>query len=420
MKKTLILLLLTISFNNFAKEQLLDEIVAIVEEDVILRSELDRAVNNVVQQFQARQAQLPPTSVLEKQVLEKLINMEIQVQKADQAGVRVSEAEVDQALSQIASQNQLTLQQMQMAIENDGMSFAEFRNDMLKELKSEKIRNGLAEQEVKVSEHEVDLFLADNQLNQGEVQLGHILIGLSADADETTLNLAKQKVDQVLAEIESGEDFNSLAIKYSDGQRALDGGDLGWKPANELPTLFSEQIKLMKVGENTKPIRSASGFHIIKLIAKREQSKKVITEYHARHIMVENSELMTPQQGMEVINEIYTRLQNGEDFAKIAEEKSDDVNSAALGGDLGWFQLLTYGQRFGDVLSALDDSQMSSPFQTQAGWHIIQRLGMRDSDVTEEFKRLQATQSIKTRKMNEEIESWIREIRGEAFVDIKI
>ena len=292
MKKILILLLLSISFNNFAKEELLDEIVAIVEEDVILRSELDRAVNNIVQQFQARQAQLPPTSVLEKQVLEKLINMEIQVQKADQAGVRISEAEVDQALSQIASQNQLTLQQMQMAIENDGMSFADFRYDMMKELKSEKIRNGLAEQEVSVSEHEIDLFLADNQLNQAEVQLGHILVGLSADADEATLKQATKKVDQILAEVESGNDFSSLAIKYSDGQRALDGGDLGWKPANELPTLFSEQIKLMEVGEHTRPIRSASGFHIIKLIDKREQSKKMITEYNARHIMIQNSELI--------------------------------------------------------------------------------------------------------------------------------
>jgi len=421
MKKLLIFSLLFLhNINSVAKEQLLDEIVAIVEDGVILRSELDRAVNNIVQQFKSRESQLPPKSVLDKQVLERLIVQEIQLQKADQAGVRISEAEVDTALSNVASQNKLTLQQMQMAIENDGLSFADFRNDMRKELKVEKIRNGLAQQNVNVSEQEIDLFLADNTLSQSEVRLGHILIAIEKGASADEIKAAQDKVNKIYASLENGEVFSSLATQFSDGQKALEGGDLGWRASNELPTLFSDQIKSMKIGEYTHPIRSENGFHIIRLTDQREQSKKLITQYHARHIMIMNSELVTPSQGMEIANVIHKRILEGEDFATLAEEKSDDVNSAALGGDLGWFQLNEFGQRFGNVLKELDENEISSPFQTQVGWHIVQKLGVRENDITDDIKRAKAKQAINARKMNEEIESWIREIRGEAFIDVRL
>jgi peptidyl-prolyl cis-trans isomerase SurA len=421
MKKLLILSLLFI-FNAQTKaaQEELDGIVAIVEDGVILRSELDRAVNNIVQQFQARGSQLPPRTELEKQVLERLITTELQLQKADAAGVKVSEAEVDRALSQIAAQNKLSLEQMQRALENDGMSFAEFRADMRKDLKTEKIRNGLANQEVKVSEHEIDLFLADNQLSQSEVRLRHILIPVDAKADQKTVEKAKEKAEKLYQDLKDGKNFADMATIYSAGQNAKDGGDLGWRSTNELPTLFADQIKAMKVGEFTHPVRSASGFHIIKLTDKRQQTKKMITQYHARHIMIENSELVTPAQGLEIIKGIYDRIQKGEDFAKLAEEYSDDPNSAALGGDLGWFQINDFGQRFGNVLKNLADNEISSPFQTSAGWHIVQKLGQRESDITEKLKRERAKQAIHTRKMNEEIERWLREIRGEAFIDIRL
>lgn len=421
MKKLLVLsVLFLVNCPIKANEELLDEIVAIVEEGVILRSELDRAVNNIIQQLKARGTQLPPKSVLDQQVLERLITTELQIQKADSAGVRISEAEIDQSLSEIASQNNLTLEQMQQALENDGISFADFRSDMRNDLKTEKIRNGLARQNVKVSEHEIDLFLADNQLSQTEVRLGHILIAVDSKADKKTVQESKAKIDKIYQDLEKGKDFASLATIYSSGQKAKDGGDLGWRSSNELPTLFSDQIKAMKVGEFTHPVRSASGFHIIRLSDKREQTKKMITQFHARHIMIENSELITPAQGMEIINNLNEQLQNGGDFAKLAEEHSDDINSAALGGDLGWFQINEFGQRFGNVLKALDDNEMSSPFQTQVGWHIVQKLGQRENDITDDLKRAQAQKSIHTKKMNEEIESWLSEIRGEAFIDIRI
>ena len=425
MKKLSILLILIlqgtlVNSQVQAQEQLLDEVVAVVEEGVILRSELDRAVTNIVAQFNSNGTQLPPKSVLDKQVLERLIVIELQLQKADQAGVRVSEADVDAALSQVANKNNLNLQQMQMAIENDGMSFADFRNDMRKELKTEKIRNGLANQKVTVSEHEIELFLADNNLSHSEVRLGHILIGLDSKADPATVKLAEEKAATAYKKLENGETFSVLATKISDGQKALEGGDLGWRATNELPTLFSDQIKSMAIGEFTHPIRSISGFHIIRLSDKRKQTKKMITQYNAKHIMILNSELMTPAQGMDVINEIYKSIQNGEDFAKIAEEKSDDVNSAPLGGDLGWFQLNDYGKNIGDVLVGLVDGEVSSPFQSQSGWHIIKKTGQRENDVTEDLKRAQAKQTIRTRKLGEEVENWIRDIRAEAFIDIRL
>ncbi|MCF6288636.1 MAG: peptidylprolyl isomerase [Proteobacteria bacterium] len=421
MKKLLLLSLLFIQNSTvWAQEELLDEIVAIVEEGVILRSELDRAVENIIQQVKSREGQLPAKSVLDKQVLDRLVLQELQIQKADHAGVRISEPEVDAALTQVAQQNNITLQQMQMAIENDGLNFAEFRNDMRKELTAEKARNGFASQEVKVSEQDIDLFIADNKLSQTEVRLGHILVAIDADASPEMVTEAKNKVEKIYQDLQQGVDFATAATTFSDGQQALEGGDLGWRASNELPTLFSDQIKAMQTGEITNPVRSASGFHIIKLTDQREQAKKMITQYHARHILIQNSELVTPAQGMDTINEINNELQNGADFAELAEEKSDDIASAPLGGDLGWFQLNDFGERFAEVIQSLSDQDVSSPFQTSAGWHIMQRLGQRESDVTDKYKRAQAKRAIHARKMNEQIESWLTEIRGEAFIDIRI
>jgi len=423
MKKLVILfifILQGINGNMNAKAELLEEIVAIVEEGIILRSDLDKAVNNIITQFKLNGTPLPSKSVLDKQVLERLIVVELQMQKADQAGVRISDAEVDTALSQVASKNNLNLQQMQMAIENDGLSFAEFRADMRKELKTERIRNGLANQNVKISEHEIDLFLADNEMSTDEVRLGHILISLDAQAKKEQVDNAKSKINKVYDLLVAGDDFGKTATQFSGGQKALEGGDLGWRVSNELPTLFSDQIKSMKVGEYTHPIRSASGFHIIKLSDRREQTTKMITQYNARHIMIMNTELMTVTEGEGIINDISSKLKEGEDFETLAEKKSDDVSSAPLGGDLGWFQLYDYGQKLGDVLKELDDNEISNPFQTSAGWHIVQRIAKRENDISNDLKRAQAKDTIHARKMNEEIETWIRDIRAEAFIDIKI
>lgn len=424
MKRLILLLMLAgISWlpdTSLAEEQLLDEIVAVVDDDVILRSELNRTLTNIIKQFDARGVQLPPRSVLERQVLERMILQSLQVQKARQAGVRVSEAELNAAIEQIAAQNGLTVAQMRAAIEADGQRFADFREDIRREMLSERISRGWAESQAKVSEEDIDLFLAANNLNQGEVKLRHILISVPQNANTEQVEAARKKAEETYRKLVDGEDFASLATQVSAGQKALEGGDLGWRPVNQLPQLFADQLAAMQVGEFTHPVRSPSGFHIIKLEGKRDSKQKMIDEVKAQHIMVRTSELVTPEDGMRIIDEVYEKLKNGEDFAELAEKYSDDHASAPLGGDMGWFQPRQYGERFAKALESLQVGEFSRPFQTQAGWHIVKLNGKRQSDVTEELKRQQAREALLQRKIAEEREAWLRQIRGEAFVDIRL
>lgn len=401
-------------------EQLLDEIVAVVDDDVITRSELDRATQSIAKQIEAGGNQLPPKSVLESQVLERMIIQQVQVARAEQIGIRVSDAEVDAALNNIARQNGLSLADMKAAIEKDGFSFADFRQDMKRDLQTERVRYAYSNSQVKVSDHEIDLFLADNQLDQGEAELQHILIAVDTDSNTESVQKAKQKAEQIRQQIVDGENFSVLASQFSDGQKALDGGRLGWRPINQLPPVFAEQVKTMSVGEVSQPIRSASGFHLLKVLDKRSQTEKKVEQYHAAHIMVATNAVVRPKQGMEIINNLYDKLQQGEDFAKLAEQNSDDHSSAPLGGDMGWFQPAQYGGRIAEVLKGLKTNEVSQPFQTEAGWHIMKMLGKREADITDEYKRQQAEQAIKKRKSQEVIEAWIRELRGEAFVDIRL
>ena len=420
MKKIIILLLSCQILTAQSQQILLDEIVAVVDENVIMRSELDRSVASITKQFQASGNQLPPQDILQKQVLERLIIQDIQVQRANLAGVRVSDAELESALARIGQQNNITLDQMRQTIEQDGFSFESFREDMRKEMLAERVRYGYANSQVKVSEHEIDLFLADNELDQGEVEVNHILISTPQEAGPEDIQKAKQKADAVYEQLQQGESFAVLAARNSDGQNALEGGKLGWRPINQLPTLFSDQLKVMNIGETTRPIRSPSGYHILQLTDKRDESAKLVKQYNALHLMIETNPVITPKEGMQIANDLHQQIADGADFAELAEEHSDDHASAPLGGDMGWFEQNAYGERFGNVVANLSDDELSRPFQTEAGWHIIKRIGSRETDVSEEFQRNQASRAIRERKIQEKMESWVRQIRGEAFVDVRL
>jgi len=401
-------------------QQLLDEIVAVVDDNVIMRSELDRSVVSIKKQIEASGNQIPPADILNSQVLERLIVQEIQIGRAELAGIKVSDGDVDAALSSIASQNNVTIQQMQQAVEQDGFSFADFRRDMKRDMQAERVRYAYANSNVKISEHEIDLFLADNELDQGEVELQHILIATSSDNDASATEAASKKANDLYDKISADENFAVLATQFSDGQKALEGGRLGWRPINQLPPLFSDQVKLMSPGEVTRPIRSPSGFHILKLLDQKNETVKTVDQYNMLHIMVETNEVVSAKDGMTLATGFYEKIQAGEDFSQLAEEHSDDHSSAPLGGDMGWFEINKFGPRIAAVLQSLDLNETSEPFQTEAGWHIIKFLGKKEADVTEELKRTQASSAIRERKVQELIESWIREIRGESFVDIRI
>lgn len=401
-------------------DQFLDEIVAVVDDSVIMRSELERSAESIKKQIEATGNPLPPDDILNKQVLEKLIVQKVQLQRAEQVGIRVSDAEVDAALTNIARQNGISLSEMRATIERDGFNFSDFRDDMRKDMITERVRYAYANSTVKVSDHEIDLFLADNELDQGEVNIQHILIAIPEGADETTVEAKRAVVNDLRQQLLDGTDFTVIATQHSDGQKALEGGRLGWRPVNQLPPIFAEEAKSMAVGDITRPLRSASGFHLIKLVDKRDKTTKMVDQYKVQHLMVASDEIVSAKDGMAIINGFYQQLQDGADFANLAEEHSDDFNSAPLGGDMGWRASSELGPRMGQIVENLDLNEMSSPFQTDAGWHIVKLLDKKQADVTNEYKRQQAEQAIQQRKMQQIMETWVREIRGEAFVDIRL
>jgi len=408
------------SLSTSSKTQSLDSIVALVDDDVILRSELDLAVNGIVERIRANGDAMPPQNLLERQVLERLILREIQVQRALQTGIRVSDADIDQALVNLSQQNNITVQQLRQVIENDGEDFAEFRRNIGEELLTERLRQRIVNSMAPVSDTEVDILLASEDLSGGEYNISHILIALPEGATPSQIEEMGEKANDIHRRLEEGLDFASAAISYSDSQEALEGGLVGWRDLNSIPTFFADAIRDLKPGEFTKPIRSPAGFHLVKVNDYREQRQVMVKEYHARHIMIKVNELVTPRAAMERITEIKGRLNNNEDFADLAKEYSDDPTSANLGGDMGWFPPEAYGERVAQTLNSLKEGEISEPFQSPGGWHIIQLQGVRESDRTEEAIREEAREKIRQQKAEAEIDRTLRQFRDEAFVEIRL
>jgi len=400
--------------------QPLDSIVALVDDDVILRSELDLAVKGIVERIRASGDSMPPQDLLERQVLERLIMRELQVQRALQTGIRVSDADIDQALVNLSQQNNITVQQLRQVIENDGEDFAEFRRNIGEELLTERLRQRIVNSMAPISDTEVEILLASEDLSGGEYNISHILISLPEGATPQQIEETQAKANDIHRRLEEGLDFASAAISYSDGQEALEGGEVGWRDLNSIPAFFADAIRDLKPGDFSQPIRSPAGFHIVKVNDYREQRQVMVKEYHARHIMVEVNELVTPRAAMDRITEIKQRLDNNEDFAELAKEYSDDPTSANLGGDMGWFPPEAYGERVAQTLQSLKQGEISEPFQSPGGWHIIQLEGVRESDRTEDAIREEAREKIRRQKAELEIDRTLRQFRDEAFVEIRL
>ncbi|MGA9573012.1 MAG: peptidylprolyl isomerase [Lysobacterales bacterium] len=402
-----------------ADEQI-DSIVALVDDDVILRSELDIAIKGIVDRIRQQGGELPPQNLLEKQVLERLIVRRLQLLRAYQTGIRISDSDIDQSLMMLADQNKLSLMQLRQLIEADGEDFAEFRQNIGEEMMTERLRQRVVNSMDPITETEIDILLASESFNTGEYNISHILIGLKEGATPQMIAEQEAKANNIYQQLQEGLDFASAAISYSDSQEALEGGLVGWRDLNSVPVAFSDAIKNLRAGQFTVPIRSPAGFHIIKVNDYRERSQVMATEYHARHIMIETNDLVSPRQAMERIREIRTELVDGADFAELAKENSDDVSSANLGGDMGWFVPQAYGERMEQTLAAMQDGEISEPFQTETGWHIIERLGKREKDVTVESIRNAARNNLQQQKMDIELEKFLQEMRDEAFVEIRL
>ena len=398
-----------------------DGIVAVVDDDVILRSELDRAVANIRTQFADRSDQLPPPDVLQKQVLERLILMRLQLQRAESAGVRIGDLELEQAISRIAQQNKITIEQMRAQLAAEGSSYDEFRQQLREELTAQRMRQQISQSRVNVSDTEIDIALASESMKKGEVHIGVILVALPDGADAEQIGKAKTKVDGIKSLIDRGEmEFSAAAIRYSDHQTALEGGDLGWRSYDEIPPLFANLVQGMSPGEVSQPVRGPSGFTLIKLLETRDQSSKSVTEYNARGILVQTNEVVDAEQAKAKADALHARLVAGEDFAELARKESEDAITRNQGGDMGWFQLNAWGSAVAQNISALKDGEISQPFQSDVGWHIVQRLGMREQDVTEQTRRNAVRETIARRKADEEFDRFLRQLRAEAYVDNRL
>lgn len=399
----------------------IDRIVAVVEDDVILQSELNAAVAAIQQQYANQPGQLPPIDVLRRQVLDRLILMKLQLQRADDQGIRVSDADVDQAVQAVAAQNKMTPDQLRAAVEQTGMSYAAYRQQLHDQLVVQKLHENVVHSSVSVTDSEINNLLNSPSYKAGEVHLAHIQISIPGGASAADIQAAQKKAEQALAAIKGGMPFKAAAIRFSDAPDALDGGDLGWRRLDEVPPAFVDTINSLKPGEVSGILHGPTGFHIIQLIDQRAQSKQMVTEFHARQILIRPSELLSPTQAQQKAQDIYNRIVNKhEDFAKLAKQYSNDDTTANNGGDMGWFQQGDWGTLIGQKVAELKDNEVSQPFQSEAGWHILQRLGTRNSDMTTEFARNQARQAIGNRKADQAYDDFLRDLRSSSYVKILV
>jgi len=399
--------------------QPLEGIAAIVDEDVILQSELDRAVANILAQYAGRPEQLPPRPILERQVLERLVLMKLQTARAQGSGVRVSDQDVNRALQAIAEQNNMSAEGLRQQLALDGMSLDDFRASLHDELLVQQLRQRFAQSRIVVTDAEVETALTNQQANV-QYQLAHILVALPEGATPEQIGIGQQKIDGIKGLIDRGEmDFSAAAVRYSDSPNALEGGDLGWRSLDEIPPAFAQSIRDLQPGQMIGPIRGPSGFQLLRLVGKRDGSglSQQLTQYHARHILIRSGD--NDAEARARIDTLRARIVGGADFAEVARASSDDTTSKSDGGDLGWFAGDEFGPEFGQQIVALSDGDISAPFKTQAGWHIVQRQGARQVDANDDTRRAQVREMIGQRKLEDEWERYLREMRGEAYVSIR-
>jgi peptidyl-prolyl cis-trans isomerase SurA len=403
-----------------ASLQPINRIVAIVDENVVLQSELDRQVAALTKQYANSPQQLPPRDVLERQLLDRLILEKLQIARAESTGVKVPDAEIDQAMMQIAKQNNLDVSQLRGAVERQGLDYDAFRKNVRDQLIVQHLRQRVAQSRAHISDAEVDSLLKNGNLNKAQLHLGYIVITVPDGATPEQVDVARAKADDVKKQIDDGMDFSAAAIRYSNAQNALQGGDLGWRSVNELPQALVDIADKMSEGQVSPPIRGPNGFHIIKLLGKRDASSQMVTEYHARHILIKVTELTPNEQAEKKIAAIRARILAGEDFEKAAKEASEDTQTARLGGDLGWFSGDAYGPHVREQLQKLGKGEISQPFHTEAGWDILQLVDTRNTDKSGEMQRDQAKNMLFQRKAEDEYESFLRQIRSEAYVEIRL
>ena len=411
--------LLTVG-NAQSATEVLDQVVAIVDDDIVMASELRERIAAVNESIAARGIEAPPEDQLIRETLDRLILENIQLQKGQRVGVRISDAQLNSAMQRIAAQNRMTLDQFRQALEQQGQSYGAMREQVRREMIIQRVQGGNVNQRIQITEQEVDNFLATEEgqkMAQPEYHIVHALLAIPPDASAAAVAAAEAHVEKLAKRIRNGESFEAV-VSSSTGQYTFSGGDLGWRKLDDLPSLFSGVAPGLAAGETADPIRSDSGYHLVYMAEKRG-GEQVVAQTEARHILIKPSEIMTDEQARELVVELRARAESGEAFGDLAREYSEDIGSAAEGGDLGWTSPGQMVPEFDKAMAATEVGQISEPVKTQFGWHIIQVEGRRQQDMTSEAIRAQAMNYLHDRKYQEELDAWLRQIRDEAFVDIK-
>lgn len=405
--------------------QMLDGVAAIVNEGVVLKSELERSTAMIVERFRNDGIQLPPEDILQDQVLERLIVEEIQMQRADRIGLQVSDQMLNQAIAQLASQNNIPFEDLPDFLRQQGVDYGEYRHDMRRQMTLEQLRRIEVTQRITVAPREIDQCLAeleDNVVIESEYDLSHILISIPESASSEQIAEAEQEAMEVYRQLQEGADFSAMAVRHSDSQTSLEGGNLGWLKGDQLPTMFSDVVGELEQGEVSEPIRAVSGFHLVRVNDFRGANKRSqIEQMKVRHILITTNEIIDDQTAEQRLSEAAEQIRAGTaDFGELAQLMSDDPGSADEGGDMGWTGPGTFVPEFESVANGMELGVVSDPFRSRFGWHILEVTDRRTYDNTEDLKRDGCAQRVRNSKLANESELWVRRIRDEAYVDKRI
>lgn len=421
--KTLCFSLLCVTGLSYAAtEQPLDRIAAIVDDGIIMQSQLEKRLQEVRKNISNRNTELPPTDVLKQQVLDRMILDELQLQIGERSGIRIADDELNESIASLAERNQTTVANFLSMLRQDGLSETDVREQIRNEIIINRVRQYRVAERVQVTEQEVKNFLNSTlgkmQLAE-DYRLANILIPLSDSPSAEEIAEVEKKVELVQKRLQDGVDFHQLAMSYSASENALDGGDMGWRKAGQLPPPFDGMVSQMSIGDVTEPLRTAGGIIILKLLDKQGTDNSMRDEVHVRHILLKPSEIRSPAATQQLAQRLYERISGGEDFAQLAKQYSEDPGSALHGGDLNWTNPQNLVPAFRSVMENSPIGQLSKPFESQFGWHILQVLDRRITDSSKELREQQALNLIHNRKYEEELQVWLREIRDEAYVEIK-
>jgi peptidyl-prolyl cis-trans isomerase SurA len=411
-----------ISTSIKANVALLDRVVAIVNDDIVLLSELNQRTASVYSSIKNSGTQAPAEEILKKQVLERLISERLQLNMGINAGVRISDQEIDQTVSRLAASNNLSLKEYVKQVHASGSSMTALRQDIANEMIMTQVQQGIVMRGIHISEQELNNFLNSEEgklMTSPDIKLGQILISVSSSATSAEIDDAQKKLDAIIKKINQGADFKQLAIANSDDQSALEGGDLGWRKQAQLPSLFTNALKDLKPGEISQVIRSGAGFHLLKLYQRRGGDKKLIEQHFARHILLKPNQVRNETQTVKFLSDLREKILAGDDFFAMAKQHSEDPGSALKGGDLGWSTPGLFVPEFEQTMSSIALNAISEPFQSQFGWHILQVTERRMQDFSDDILRNRADSLLRQRKYSEELQVWLQKIRDEAYVEIK-